>query len=90
MGELKTLTPGTACRLSKFEMLTAWDCVRSLVRNSLQSQATNVAVRVDLDGSDLRFQVVDDGTGVQRTDMDIIGRQNWTGGQQGKGSSLAM
>ena len=91
MRELKPLPAGTACRLTKFQMLTAWDCVCSLVNNSLTSQATNVAVRVALDQSDLRFQVLDNGTGVHSTDMAVIGRQNWTGtGEEGKGSSLAV
>ena len=89
--ELRPLPAGTACRLSKFQMLTAWDCVGSLVNNSLASHATNVAVRVALDQSDLRFQVLDNGTGVNPTDMAVIGRQNWSGcAEDGKGSSLSV
>ena len=94
MGECVALSAGTACRLSKFQMVTAWDCVTSLVSNSLASQATNVAVRLDLDQSEVRFQVVDDGSGVLPSDMNTIGRQSWTGqtedGPRGRGSSLAQ
>ena len=88
---MKALSAGTASRLSQCQMLTAWDCVQSLVTNSLASQATNVAVRVALDQSDLRFQVLDNGTGLTSTDMAVIGRQNWTGSvEEGKGSSLSV
>ena len=89
MNEVKALPAGTVCRLSQYHMLTPWDCVRSLVDNSLASGAANVAVRVDLDNTELRVQVLDDGSGVLPSDMNVIGRQNWTGQDSEKGSSLS-
>ena len=61
---VKRLDANTVCLLNKDKVLSPWACVKELVRNSIQSQAANIAVRVDLDLNDLRIQVLDDGLGV--------------------------
>ena len=61
---VKRLDANTVCLLNRDKVLSPWDCVKELVRNSIQSQAANIAVRVDLDLNDLRIQVLDDGLGV--------------------------
>ena len=60
---VKRLDANTVCLLNRDKVLSPWDCVKELVRNSIQSQAANIAVRVDLDLNGLRIQVVDDGLG---------------------------
>ena len=42
------------------------DNIQALVMNSLQAGSSNISVRVDLDKSDLRFQLIDDGVGVSK------------------------
>ena len=61
---VKRLDANTVCLLKKDKVLSPWDCVKELVRNSIESQAANIAVRVDLDLNNLRIQVLDDGLGV--------------------------
>ena len=61
---VKRLDANTVCLLNKDKVLSPWDCVKELVRNSIESQAANIAVRVDLDLNNLRIQVLDDGLGV--------------------------
>ena len=63
---VKRLDANTVCLLNKHKILSPWDCVKELVRNSLQSQAANIAVRVDLDLNNIRLQVLDDGLGVNQ------------------------
>ena len=61
---VKRLDANTVCLLHKDKVLSPWDCVKELVRNSLESKAANIAVRVDLDQNNIRIQVLDDGRGV--------------------------
>ena len=58
------LDPYTVCLLKEDKILSPWVCVKELIKNSIQSQADNVAVRVDLDPNNIRIQVLDDGLGV--------------------------
>ena len=62
--KVKRLDAHTVCHVSVVKMLSPWDCVKELVKNSLQAQAANIAVRVDLDLNNIRLQVLDDGLGI--------------------------
>ena len=64
--KVKRLDAHTVCHVRVDKMLSPWDCVKELVKNSLQAQAANIAVRVDLDLNNIRLQVLDDGLGVNQ------------------------
>ena len=87
--DVKPLNPSTVCLLSKYQVVSPWDGVKELVKNSVEAGATNVAVRVDLDPGNLRLQVVDDGEGVGGGDMAVIARQAWSSKLTGRGQALA-
>ena len=72
-----------------YKNVTPWDCVRELVKNSVQAEASNIAVRVDLHKSNLRIQVIDDGVGIKPEDMSVIAKQSWSSKESGSGNSLA-
>ena len=72
-----------------YKNVTPWDCVRELVKNSIQAEASNIAVRVDLHKSNLRIQVIDDGVGIKPEDMLVIGKQSWSSKESSSGNSLA-
>ena len=55
--DVKPLNPSTVCLLSKYQVVSPWDAVKELVKNSVEAGGTNVAVRVDLDPGNLRLQV---------------------------------
>ena len=87
---LRRLTPGTRGEVEHGASLAApWQAVYQLVRNSLESGAASVSVRVDLDPSNLRLQVIDDGVGLGREDLEVVGRLHWAGTRGGQGRSLA-
>lgn len=50
--------------------------VREIVQNSVDAHAANIDVMIDF--SDLSFAVYDDGTGVSRSDLNILASQNYT------------
>ena len=62
--KVKRLDAHTVCHVRVDKVLSPWDCVKELVKNSLQAQAANIAVRVDLDKNNIRLQVLDDGLGI--------------------------
>ena len=64
--KVKRLDAHTVCHVRVDKVLSPWDCVKELVKNSLQAQAANIAVRVDLDLNNIRLQVLDDGLGVNQ------------------------
>ena len=72
-----------------YKNVTPWDCVRELVKNSIQAEASNIAVRVDLHKSNLIIQVIDDGVGIKPDDMLVIGKQSWSSKESSSGNSLA-
>ncbi|XP_025056607.1 DNA mismatch repair protein Mlh3 isoform X3 [Alligator sinensis] len=51
-------------------------CVEELVLNSIDAEATCVAIRVDLDT--FRIQVVDNGSGIGREDLNKVGNRYFT------------
>ncbi|KYO25400.1 DNA mismatch repair protein Mlh3 [Alligator mississippiensis] len=51
-------------------------CVEELVFNSIDAEATCVAIRVDLDT--FRIQVVDNGSGIGREDLNKVGNRYFT------------
>ncbi|NXN98594.1 MLH3 protein, partial [Rhinopomastus cyanomelas] len=51
-------------------------CVEELVLNSIDAKATCVAIRVDLE--DFKVQVVDNGSGMGREDLNAVGRRYFT------------
>ncbi|XP_061223383.1 DNA mismatch repair protein Mlh3 isoform X2 [Neopsephotus bourkii] len=51
-------------------------CVEELVLNSIDAKATCVAVRVDLEG--FKVQVVDNGSGMGREDLNAMGKRYFT------------
>ena len=69
-------------------LTTPWQCVDSLVRNSLEAGASSVAVRLDLAPNNLRLQVVDDGRGLARRDLGVLAKLHWAAAG-GRGRSLA-
>ena len=60
--------------------------MKELVCNSVDAGADSVAVRLDLDIRSIRIQVLDDGSGIDRDGMVVVGRQFWwrTGFGQGE------
>ena len=69
-------------------LATPWQCVDSLIRNSLEAGASSVAVRLDLAPTNLRLQVVDDGRGLARRDLRVLAKLHWAAAG-GRGRSLA-
>ena len=61
-----SLNESNVCKLRRYSVPTMEDNIQALVMNSLQAGSSNISVRVDLDKSDLRFQVIDDGVGVSK------------------------
>ncbi|KAM6074590.1 DNA mismatch repair protein Mlh3 isoform 1-T1 [Chlamydotis macqueenii] len=51
-------------------------CVEELVLNSIDAKATCVAVRVDLEA--FKIQVVDNGSGMGREDLNVMGKRYFT------------
>ncbi|NWH60709.1 MLH3 protein, partial [Geococcyx californianus] len=51
-------------------------CVEELVLNSIDAKATCVAVRVDLEA--FKIQVVDNGSGIGREDLNAVGKRYFT------------
>ena len=70
-------------------MWSPWHCVKELVCNSLEAGATSVAVRLDLNSRNIKIQVLDDGIGMGRDDLVLVGRQFWSSKVEGRGASLA-
>ena len=89
MSKIQNLDKNTACLIARYEYVSVWDCVIALVKNSIQSEATNIAIRVDLTNKNIRIQVIDDGQGMSFDDMNIVGKQAWTSNENNRGQSLA-
>ena len=47
--------------------------------NSLDAGATSIAVRADLAANNLWLQVADDGRGLGREELKVVGRLHWSG-----------
>ena len=87
---ISPLSPTTICNLSKScFMWSPWHCVKELVCNSVEAGATSVAVRLALNSRNIKIQVLDDGRGISRDDLILVGRQFWTSKVEGRGEALA-
>ncbi|KAM8921318.1 DNA mismatch repair protein Mlh3 [Pelodytes ibericus] len=74
---IQHLAEEVRCHLrSGVAITSARQCVEELILNSTDSQATCIAVRVDLET--LRIQVVDNGCGLCEEDMKNVGRRYFT------------
>ena len=83
------ISPNTRVALEQGASLTSpWQSVEQLVLNSLEAGATSVAVRADLAANNLWLQVADDGRGLAREELKVVGRLHWSG-SAGRGRSLA-
>ena len=91
MPRLRSLAQSTRHSLEQCgDLYSPWKCVQELVRNSVDAGATSVAVRLDLGSTDMRLQVVDDGLGLERRDLRLVGRSHWVrAGHRGRGRTLA-
>ena len=86
---LCTISPDTRVALEHGASLTSpWQCVEQLVLNSLEAGATSIAVRADLASNNLWLQVVDDGRGLSKEELEVVGKLHWSGSER-KGRSLA-
>ena len=86
---LRPISPNTRVALEQGASLTSpWQCVEQLVLNSLDAGATSIAVRADLAANNLWLQVADDGRGLGREELKVVGRLHWSG-SDGRGRSLA-
>ena len=87
--DLRPISPNTQVALEQGASLTSpWQCVEQLLLNSLEAGATSVAVRAHLAPNNLWLQVVDDGRGLGREELKVVGRLHWSG-SAGRGRSLA-
>ena len=87
--DLCPISPKTQVALEQGASLTSpWQCVEQLVLNSLEAGATSVAVRAHLAPNNLWLQVADDGRGLGREELKVVGRLHWSGAA-GRGRSLA-
>ncbi|KAH3662105.1 hypothetical protein OGAPHI_006286 [Ogataea philodendri] len=57
------------------------DVVRELLENSVDSGAANVQIDIDYDGDCLSVRVEDDGAGMSKGDLSLLGRRNWSSKQ---------
>jgi len=86
---LCTISPDTRVALEHGASLTSpWQCVEQLVSNSLEAGATSIAVRADLASNNLWLQVVDNGRGLSKEELEVVGKLHWSGFER-KGRSLA-
>ena len=86
---LGPISPNTRIALEQGASLTSpWQCVEQLVLNSLEAGATSIAVRADLAANNLWLQVADDGRGLGKEELKVVGRLHWSG-SDGRGRSLA-
>ena len=89
---VKTLDHQTACKLNYYKVNSLEESIRALIKNSLEASAKNIAVRIDLNVDNVRFQVIDDGNGIYSEDLNVIGKNHWSNKKQktGKGQTLAI
>ena len=90
--DVRLISPNTRAALEQGASLTSpWQCVEQLVLNSLEAGATSLGVRASLAASpnNLWLQVADDGRGLGREELKVVGRLHWTGSPSGRGRSLA-
>ncbi|XP_071972930.1 acylphosphatase-1 isoform X1 [Engystomops pustulosus] len=74
---IQALSEDVKCRLRSGVTITSVaQCVEELLLNSVDAKATCVAVRVDLET--FKVQVVDNGCGLCRTDMEHVGMRYFT------------
>ncbi|KAM9554431.1 DNA mismatch repair protein Mlh3 isoform 1-T1 [Guaruba guarouba] len=74
---IKRLVEDVRARLrSGMTVSSLGQCVEELVLNSIDAKATCVAVRVDLEA--FKVQVVDNGSGMGREDLNAMGKQYFT------------
>ena len=87
--DLRPISPNTQVALEQGASLTSpWQCVEQLVLNSLAAGATSVAVRAHLAPNNLWLQVADDGRGLSKEELEVVGKLHWSGFER-KGRSLA-
>lgn len=71
-GELKILPEKVrSCLRSGIAITSVIQCVEELVYNALDANATCIAVRINLETN--RIQVVDNGFGLDKSDLSIVG-----------------
>uniref|UniRef100_A0A8C6JEA0 Uncharacterized protein n=1 Tax=Melopsittacus undulatus TaxID=13146 RepID=A0A8C6JEA0_MELUD len=74
---IKRLVEDVRARLrSGITISSLGQCVEELVLNSIDAKATCVAIRVDLEA--FKVQVVDNGSGMGREDLNAMGKQYFT------------
>ncbi|KAM4665994.1 DNA mismatch repair protein Mlh3 isoform 6-T8 [Amazona ochrocephala] len=74
---IKRLVEDVRARLrSGMTISSLGQCVEELVLNSIDAKATCVAVRVDLEA--FKVQVVDNGSGMGREDLNVMGKRYFT------------
>ncbi|XP_010190167.1 PREDICTED: DNA mismatch repair protein Mlh3 [Mesitornis unicolor] len=74
---IKCLVEDVRARLRSGVTITSLgQCVEELVLNSIDAKATCVAVRVDLEA--FKIQVVDNGSGMGREDLNAVGKRYFT------------
>ncbi|KAM9381194.1 DNA mismatch repair protein Mlh3 [Phaethornis superciliosus] len=74
---IKCLVEDVRARLrSGVTIISLGQCVEELVLNSIDAKATCVAVRVDLEA--FKVQVVDNGSGMGREDLNAMGKRYFT------------
>ncbi|XP_028941556.1 DNA mismatch repair protein Mlh3 [Antrostomus carolinensis] len=74
---IKHLVEDVRARLRSGVTITSLGhCVEELVLNSIDAKATCVAIRVDLEA--FKIQVVDNGSGMGREDLNAMGRRYYT------------
>jgi len=85
---IRWLSPGTVTGVQHCSLISSWSAVRALCSNSVEAGAKSVAVKVDLSPQAIRIQVIDDGVGMSKEDLAVVGRQHWGSKQTHQAESL--